>query len=125
MSFNTFKANNPHIKNLLGIFRNVSPLLLKTTQPALSESHESHSHLHWKIFLDFWSSTDSLLTLYIYNKKNLCDNVIMNLKISKHKVIQAFDHQRRQAFSDGTEDGSLQFDAMHCQHKVCALYKTI
>ena len=108
MSFNTFKANNPHIKNLLGIFRNVSPLLLKTTQPALSESHESHSHLHWKIFLDFWSSTNSLFTLYIYNKKNLCDNVIMNLKISKHKVIQAFDHQRRQA--DGTEA----FNSMQC-----------
>ena len=113
MSFNTFKANNPHIKNLLGIFRNVSPLLLKTTQPALSESHESHSHLHWKIC--------SFCTLY--NKKNPCDNVIMNLKISKHKVIQAFDHQRRQAFSDGTEDGSILFDAMHCQHKLCVQYK--
>ena len=79
----------------------------------------------------FWTF-GHLQTHYLHNSlhststiKNLCDNVIMNLKTSKHKVIQAFDHQRRQAFSDGTEDGSLQFDAMHCQHKVCALYKTI
>ena len=54
MSFNTFKANNPHIKNLLGIFRNVSLVTaedhsthlnstqgsgLKACQPALSVIH--------------------------------------------------------------------------------------